>query len=73
MQAIFDLFLQIVKQKTIKSCKIGYNWIFITKYFLEMDEKRCLKMVQYGLSEDAIFWGFKCLFSLWNILRSTEN
>ena len=30
-------------------------------------------MIQYGLSENAFFCGFKCLFSPWKILRIFEN
>ena len=30
-------------------------------------------MVQFGLSENIIFWGFKCLFSSLNIKRNIEN
>ena len=29
-----------VKKQIVKTCKIGYNWIFTTKIFLKTDEKR---------------------------------
>ena len=41
-------FLPIVKQQTGKTCKISYNWIFITNVFLKMDEKTCLKGPKIG-------------------------
>ena len=31
------------------------------------------KMVQYDLSQNAIYRDFKCLLSPWNMLSNTEN
>ena len=48
IQISFGYFLQIVKQQTVNTCKIGYNWIFITRNFLKMDQKRYLKGPKNG-------------------------
>ena len=40
IQIIFVFFLETVKKETLKTCKISYNCIFITKMFLKMDKKR---------------------------------
>ena len=42
-------FLQIVKQQIGNTSKIGYNWIFIAKIVVKMDEKTNLKRSQNGL------------------------
>ena len=41
-------FLQIVKQQTGKTYKIGYNLIFIRKMFLKIDEKTYIKVSENG-------------------------
>ena len=41
-------FLQIVKQQTGKTCKIGYNLIFIRNIFLKIDEKTYIEVSQNG-------------------------
>ena len=45
---LFLGFSQIVKQQTGKTCKIGYNLIFIRKFFLKIDEKTYIKVSQNG-------------------------
>ena len=48
------------------SHKIFWKW-------MKEQLKGVEKMVQFGLSENIIFWGFKCLFSSLNIRRNIEN
>ena len=47
------------------------------KYFLKWMKKEVLKgaqkILQYDLSKNTIFRGFKCLLSPWNMLRNIEN
>ena len=73
IQIIF--FWQLVKQQTVKTCKLGYNWIFLPN-ILKMDKQRYLKgpkMVQYGLKVPLFEFLNIHLFSPYNMPNSTEN